>query len=95
MIVQELVAANDDRYRHVERESGQPKRGMWGQAVNIDPGDQSVRHWIMAHHRAFEYFGGVPGRWIIDNRKAGVGKADREEPRLNPSFGKMPVRIQP
>ena len=40
----------------------------------------------MAHRRAVEYFGGVPGRWIIDNLKAGVDKPDREEPRLNPSF---------
>ena len=48
--------------------------------------DQSVRHWTMAHRRALEYFGGVPGRWIIDNLKAGVHKADREEPQLNASF---------
>ena len=34
--------------------------------------DQGVRHWIMAHRRAFEYFGGVPSCWIIDNLKAGV-----------------------
>ena len=40
----------------------------------------------MAHRRAFEYFGGVPGRWIIDNPKAGVDKPDREAPQLNPSF---------
>ena len=51
--------------------------------------DQSVRHWIMAHRRAFEYFGAVPARWIIDNLKAGVDKADREEPRLNPSFAEF------
>ena len=48
--------------------------------------DQSVRHWTMAHRRALEYFGGVPLRWIIDNLKAGVTKADREEPQLNASF---------
>ena len=48
--------------------------------------DQGVRHWIMAHRRAFEYFGGVPSRWIIDNLKAGVDRPDREAPRLNPSF---------
>ena len=24
--------------------------------------------------------------WVIDNLKAGVHKADREEPQLNPSF---------
>ena len=29
--------------------------------------DQSVRHWIVAHRHAFEYFGGVPARWIIDD----------------------------
>ena len=39
--------------------------------------DQSLRHWIMAHRRAFEYFGGVPARWIIDNLKAGVDNARR------------------
>ena len=47
--------------------------------------DQSVRHWIMAHRRAFEYCGGVPGRRIIDNLKAGGDQPDREE-LLNPSF---------
>ena len=48
--------------------------------------NQSVRHWTMAHRRALEYFGGVPGRWIIDNLKFGVDKPDREQPQLNPSF---------
>ena len=48
--------------------------------------NQSVRHWTMAHRRALEYFGGVPGRWIIDNLKSGVDKPDREQPQLNPSF---------
>ena len=54
----------------------------WAEAVP----DQSVRHWTMAHRRALEYYGGAPSRWIIDNLKAGVHKADREEPQLNPSF---------
>ena len=40
----------------------------------------------MAHRHAFEYFGDVPDRWIIDNLKSGVDKPDRVEPRLNPSF---------
>ena len=48
--------------------------------------NQSVRHWTMAHRRALEYFGGVPGRWIIDNLKSGVDKPDRKQPQLNPSF---------
>ena len=48
--------------------------------------DQSVKHWTMAHRRALEAFGGCPERWIIDNLKAGVTRADREDPQLNPSF---------
>ena len=31
------LAAYSDRYKHVEREARQAKRGMWGHAVNIDP----------------------------------------------------------
>ncbi len=48
--------------------------------------DQKVCHWTMAHRRALEYFGGSARRWIIDNLKSGVVKADREAPHLNPSF---------
>ena len=48
--------------------------------------DQNVRSWTMAHRRALEYFGGAPKRWIIDNLRSGVHKADREDPQLNPSF---------
>ena len=31
------IAAYSDRYKHIEREARQSKRGMWGHAVNIDP----------------------------------------------------------
>ena len=31
------IAAYSDRYKHVEREARQAKRGMWSHAVNIDP----------------------------------------------------------
>ena len=48
--------------------------------------DQTVCHWTMVHRRAMEYFGGCPRRWIVDNLKSGVTKADREDPHLNPSF---------
>ncbi len=65
---------------------GSDRQALDGVRRHAQVPDQSVRHWIMAHRRAFEYFGGVPGRWVIDNLKAGVDKPDREEPRLNPSF---------
>ena len=48
--------------------------------------NQKVRHWTQAHRRALEYFGGAPERWVIDNLKSGVTKADREHPKLNPTF---------
>lgn len=48
--------------------------------------NQKVCHWTMAHRRALEYYGGSVERWIIDNLKSGVVKADREAPHLNPSF---------
>lgn len=35
---------------------------------------------------AFEYFGAVPGRWIIDSLKAGVDKTGRKDLRFNPSI---------
>ena len=31
------IAAYGDRFKHVEREAQQAKRGMWGHAFNIDP----------------------------------------------------------
>ena len=31
------IAAYSDRYKQIEREARQSKRGMWGHAVNIDP----------------------------------------------------------
>ena len=31
------IAAYSDRYKHVEREAKEAKRGMWGHATNIDP----------------------------------------------------------
>ena len=37
----------------------------WAEAVP----DQGVRHWIMAHRRAFEYLGGLPDGWFIDTSR--------------------------
>ena len=37
--------------------------------------DQSVPTWLGCHRRAFEWFGAVPGRLIIDNAKCAITKA--------------------
>lgn len=47
---------------------------------------QSLPSWIQAHINAFEYFGGVPEITILDNLKAGITKACRYGPDLNPTY---------
>jgi len=37
--------------------------------------DQKITTWLRCHQRAFEYFGGVPQRIVLDNLKAAIIKA--------------------
>jgi transposase len=53
--------------------------------------DQTLHNWIESHVRAFEFFGGVPQIIIPDNLKAGVSKACRYEPDMNPTYHDMAV----
>jgi transposase len=50
---------------------------------------QSLPDWIDAHARAFVFFGGVPAIVVPDNLKAGVTRACRYEPDLNPTYHEM------
>ncbi|MFQ5329799.1 MAG: IS21 family transposase [Thermodesulfobacteriota bacterium] len=50
---------------------------------------QSTPDWIGSHVRAFEYYGGVTEIVIPDNLKAGVTKACRYEPDVNPTYQEM------
>lgn len=43
--------------------------------------------WIECHRLAFEFFGGVPERVVLDNLKSGVVKADVYDPTLNREYG--------
>jgi len=47
---------------------------------------QALPNWIGAHVRAFAFFGGVPQIVVPDNLRAGVTKACRYEPELNPTY---------
>lgn len=51
--------------------------------------DQSLSNWIDAHARTFEYFGGVPQVIVCDNLRAGVSRACRYEPDINPTYTEM------
>jgi transposase len=50
---------------------------------------ETINDWIGAHVRMFEFFGGASALLVPDNLKAGVNKACRYEPDLNPLYQAM------
>lgn len=48
--------------------------------------DQSVATWLGCHRRAFEWFGAVPGRLIIDNPKCAITKACNTDPLVQRAY---------
>ena len=50
---------------------------------------QSLADWTAAHVNAFAFFSGVPEIVVPDNLKAGVTKACRYEPELNPTYAEL------
>jgi transposase len=48
--------------------------------------DQTVATWLGCHRRAFEWFGAVPARLIIDNAKCAITKACNHEPTVQRSY---------
>lgn len=48
--------------------------------------DQKVVTWLLCHRHAFEYFGGVPEQVVIDNLKAAIVKAVRDDPAVQASY---------
>ena len=45
--------------------------------------------WAQIHINAFQFFGGVPARIILDNLKAGVIKPDIYDPTLNETYSEL------
>ncbi len=37
--------------------------------------DQKILTWLGCHRRAFEFFGGIPAKVVIDNPKAAITRA--------------------
>ncbi|MCA9759569.1 MAG: IS21 family transposase, partial [Candidatus Eisenbacteria bacterium] len=50
---------------------------------------QELPHWIAAHVRMFEYFGGVSQVLVPDNLKSGVRAPCRYEPEVNRTYEEM------
>jgi transposase len=50
---------------------------------------QSLPDWIKAHIHAFEFFDGVTEIIVPDNTRAGVSRACRYDPDLNPTYAEL------
>ncbi len=48
--------------------------------------DQKIVTWLGCHRRAFEWFGGVPGKIIIDNAKCAITTACFHEPTVQRAY---------
>jgi transposase len=48
--------------------------------------DQKLATWLACHRHAFEFFGGVPKRLVIDNLKAAIVYAERDEPQVQQAY---------
>lgn len=53
--------------------------------------DQTVATWLGCHRRAFEWFGAVPARLIIDNAKCAITKACRTDPVVQRAYAECAV----
>lgn len=51
--------------------------------------DQKVETWLALHVRAFEFFGGVPGRIVPDNLKAAIVRACFHDPEVQRSYREL------
>jgi transposase len=51
--------------------------------------DQRIPTWIACHRHAFEWFGGLPKRVVLDNLKAAVISASLDEPVLGEAYRRM------
>jgi transposase len=48
--------------------------------------DQDVATWLRLHRAAFEWFGGVPGRVVLDNLKAAIVRAALYDPEVQRTY---------
>lgn len=48
--------------------------------------DQKSTTWLLLHRHAFEFFGGVPERVVLDNLKAAILKACWEDPQVQRAY---------
>lgn len=81
----------------VDPHSGQPRR-TWFFVMTLCASrhqyvefvwDQTVKTWLRCHQHAFEFFGGVTERVIIDNAKCAITKAVLHETQVQRAYGEL------
>jgi transposase len=48
--------------------------------------DQKLPTWLLLHRHAFEFFGGVPARMVVDNLKAAIVQACFDDPLVQQAY---------
>ncbi|HET6262291.1 MAG TPA: IS21 family transposase, partial [Chloroflexia bacterium] len=48
--------------------------------------DQTIANWLECHKTALRFFGGVPGRLVIDNLKSGLTRACWQDPGVQAAY---------
>jgi len=51
--------------------------------------NQKTATWLSCHRRAFEFFGGVASKMIIDNTKCAITRACYHDPEVQRSYGEL------
>ena len=51
--------------------------------------NQKLETWLALHRRAFEFFGGVTSKLIIDNPKCAIVRACFHDPEVQRSYGEL------
>jgi hypothetical protein len=51
--------------------------------------NQKTATWLACHRRAFEFFGGVASKMIIDNTKCAITRACYHDPEVQRSYGEL------
>lgn len=83
----EIVDPKTGEIRQVELFVGTLGASSYTYAEAVE--SQELPHWIGAHARMLEYFGGCPEIFVPDNLKSGVTRACRYEPGVNRSYEEM------
>ncbi len=74
--------------------SGQPRRAWafvmtltWSRHQYVEfVFDQKLPTWLLLHRHAFEFFGGVPERLVVDNLKAAIVQACFDDPLVQQAY---------